>query len=309
MQKKSTHISPGQQFIVFFGMSLASVTLFSVIGFALLYPIFGINLLENPDILSDLKEPRALNAMKFLQMANAIGLFLVPSALFAFLIHKKGGSYLQINAGSNIVLFLIIPLLMLAAQPIINITAELNKNIQLPEYFKSIEIWLKRSENNAEAITNAFLQGTEISTYLFNVFLIAVLPAIGEELMFRGVIQRILKDWTKNIHLAIWISAILFSAMHMQFYGFIPRMLMGALFGYIFIWSGSLWIPILAHFINNALAVSLHYFTNKGYSLQIIEEIGTGYNALFFVLCSSIIVGLLLFQFYILRKRESDLSS
>lgn len=301
MQQKSTHISPGQQFIIFIGMALASVTLFSVIGFGLLYPLFGINLLQTPDILSELELPHVLKAMKFLQLINALGLFVVPSLLFAFLIHKKGNEYLKWNSGSNIILFLIIPLLMLASQPIINLSAEINKHLRLPDFLKSLEIWMQRSENNAEVITNAFLAGTDINTYLFNLFLIAVIPAVGEELMFRGVFQRILNDWTKNIHIAIWISAILFSAMHMQFYGFLPRMLMGALFGYIFYWSGSLWIPILAHFINNALAVSLHYLMNKGIKIDFLEEIGTGNNALFFVACSAVIIILLLLQFYFLR--------
>jgi membrane protease YdiL (CAAX protease family) len=308
MQQKSTNISPGQQFIIFIGMALASVTLFSVIGFALLYPLFGINLLQTPDILSELELPHVLKAMKFLQLINALGLFVVPSLLFAFLIHKKGNNYLKWNSGSNVILFLIIPLLMLASQPIINLTAEMNKHLKLPEFLKSVEIWMQRSENNAEVITKAFLAGSDISTYLYNLFLIAVIPAIGEELMFRGVFQRILNDWTKNIHIAIWISAILFSAMHMQFYGFLPRMLMGALFGYLFYWSGSIWIPILAHFINNALAVSLHFLMNRGYNIDYLEEVGTGNNALFFVACSAVIIILLLLQFYFLRKKDETVS-
>jgi membrane protease YdiL (CAAX protease family) len=308
MQQKSTNISPGQQFIIFIGMALASVTLFSVIGFGLLYPLFGINLLQTPDILSELELPHVLKAMKFLQLINALGLFVVPSLLFAFLIHKKGNNYLKWNVGSNLILFLIVPLLMLASQPIINLSAEINKHLQLPEFLKSLEIWMQRSENNAEVITKAFLAGSDISTYLYNLFLIAVIPAIGEELMFRGVFQRILNDWKKNIHIAIWISAILFSAMHMQFYGFLPRMLMGALFGYIFYWSGSLWIPILAHFINNALAVSLHLLMNRGYNFDYLEEIGTGNNALFFVACSAVIIILLLLQFYFLRKKDETVS-
>lgn len=308
MQQKSTHISPGQQFIIFIGMALASVTLFSVIGFGLLYPLFGINLLQTPDILSELELPHVLKAMKFLQLINALGLFVVPSLLFAFLIHKKGNDYLKWNNGSNVILFLIIPLLMLASQPIINLSAEINKHLQLPDFLKSLEIWMQRSENNAEVITKAFLAGTDINTFLFNLFLIAVIPAVGEELMFRGVFQRILNDWTKNIHIAIWISAILFSAMHMQFYGFLPRMLMGALFGYIFYWSGSLWIPILGHFINNALAVNLHFLNNKGFKIDFLEEIGTGNNALFFVACSAVIIILLLLQFYFLRKKEAPVT-
>lgn len=306
MREKSTHISPGQQFILFIGLALASVTLFSIIGFALLYPLFGINLLLTPDILSELELPHVLKATKFLQLIDALGFFIIPSFLFAFLIHKKGNSYLKLNKGSNLVLFLIIPLLMLASQPLINLSAEINKHMQLPDYLKQVEVWMQRSEKNAEIITNAFLAGSDLSTYLFNLFFIGIIPAVGEELMFRGILQRILNDWTKNIHLSIWISAVLFSAMHLQFYGFLPRMLMGALFGYIFFWSDSLWIPILAHFINNAFAVSLHFLMNKGFQIEFLEEIGTGNNAIFFVSCSTAIIFLLLLQFYFLRKKEAN---
>ena len=90
-----------------------------------------------------------------------------------------------------------------------------------------------------------------ISSLLINMVMIGVIPAIGEEFLFRGALQKIFSEWTKNKHLGIWISAILFSAMHLQFYGFIPRMLLGALFGYTLLWTGSLWIPIFGHFVNN----------------------------------------------------------
>jgi len=130
--------------------------------------------------------------------------------------------------------------------------------------------------------------------------MIALLPAIGEELLFRGVIQRIFIRWTKNSHWGIWIAAILFSALHMQFYGFIPRLLLGALFGYLLVWSGSMWLPIAAHFVNNAVAVIGMYMIDKGTINPEFEEIGSTGDSIYLSVISIAIVALLLW----LIKRE-----
>ena len=128
--------------------------------------------------------------------------------------------------------------------------------------------------------------------------MIAILPALGEELMFRGVIQRILTNWTKNYHWGIWITAFLFSAMHMQFYGFLPRMALGAMFGYLLVWTGTMWVPILAHFVNNAMGVLGYYFIGKGVISKDVEEWGTGTEQLPLAIFSIAIVGFLLFLIY-----------
>ena len=97
-----------------------------------------------------------------------------------------------------------------------------------------------------------------------NLIMIGLIPAIGEELVFRGVVQKIFSQWSKNVHIGIWSAAFLFSAMHMQFYGFLPRMMLGGLLGYLYVWSGSLWLPIIGHFVNNAGAVLMSYFFQRG---------------------------------------------
>ena len=123
---------------------------------------------------------------------------------------------------------------------------------------------MKASEEQAAALTEAFLKMSTPGELIFNLFMIALIPAIGEELLFRGIVQNIFSRWLKNNHAAVWFTAILFSAMHMQFYGFIPRLMLGAMLGYLLVWSGNLWWPIIAHFVNNAAAVIFSYlFQNK----------------------------------------------
>jgi len=133
--------------------------------------------------------------------------------------------------------------------------------------------------------------------------MIAILPAIGEELLFRGVLQRIFANWTKNIHLGVWIAAILFSAMHMQFYGFLPRMMLGVLFGYLFVWSGSLLLPILCHFINNGSAVIYAYVAGVDQFLEQEDSLGTAEGETVFTVTSALAIAGLLYFIY---KKEKE---
>ena len=134
---------------------------------------------------------------------------------------------------------------------------EWNANLDLPD--GAFENWAKDFEKRAMDLTLFLTKFDSFGQYLFGMFVIAVLPAFAEEFMFRGILQSELYRGTRNIHAAIWISAILFSAFHLQFYGFVPRILLGAMFGYIYHWSGNLWAPMLAHFLNNGLQLTLMY--------------------------------------------------
>jgi len=149
---------------------------------------------------------------------------------------------------------------MVVASPIMAWVVEVNAQMSLPSFMSSIEDWMKQSEASAEVLTKAFISFDGLASLFYILLIVAVVPAIGEELLFRGVIQKIFANWTNNHHLAIWVTAILFSALHMQFYGFLPRMLLGVFFGYLLVWSSSLWLPILGHFINNGSVVVLSYF-------------------------------------------------
>jgi membrane protease YdiL (CAAX protease family) len=161
---------------------------------------------------------------------------------------------------------------------------------------------MKNAEENAEMLTKAFLKVDSVGGLFFNLFMVALLPAVGEELLFRGVIQRILTRWTRSYHWGIWIAAILFSALHMQFYGFVPRMLLGVLFGYLLVWSGSMWLPVLAHFINNAIAVIAYYFVDKKLLNPNIEEIGSTAGSYYMAVIS---LGLIV-VFLIMIKRQNE---
>ena len=198
-------------------------------------------------------------SLKWLQFLQTTATFLLPPVLCAWIWDERHQplSWLKMDKKTDGSLFWIAAGIMVCAIPAINLLSNLNERIQLPESLDFIEQFMQEQEQKAGALTELFLNVDTIGGLIVNLGLMALLPALSEELSFRGTLQQILG----NKHLAIWVTAILFSAIHMQFYGFIPRMLMGAMFGYIFVWSGSLWVPILMHFVNNGLAVLAAYFT------------------------------------------------
>ena len=142
---------------------------------------------------------------------------------------------------------------------------EWNKSIVFPEFMSGFETWAYNKEKELEKITIFLVSFENNWQYLFGILTIAIIPGICEEYLFRGVLQRNFYLISKNIHLSILISAFLFSALHLQFYGFFPRMLLGILFGYIFFWSGSLIYPIIGHVFNNFFSLSIFYFSQNGY--------------------------------------------
>jgi len=242
--------------------------------------------------------PENINLIKLVQLITTLGIFILPSFLMAYFIAEKPLVFIGLAKKSKVTDFVLVALLMIIAIPFINLLGEINQQLVLPKAFAGIESWMKASEQTAAQLTEKLVQVHSLGGLAINIFLIAILSAFSEELFFRGAFQGILKDW-KGVVVAIWIGAIVFSAIHLQFYGFLPRMLMGALFGYLYFWSGSLWLPITAHFTNNAMAIIFYYLKYNGYKLPDIDSIGFG-NTLWIGIASG---ALTLFGIFQVRKR------
>ena len=171
---------------------------------------------------------------------------------------------------------------------------EWNANVTMPDFLKDFEAWAREKEDVATALTNYLTTFSSTSQFLFAFFVIAVLPGIGEELVFRGMLQPELKRATGNMHVAIWISAIMFSAIHLQFFGFIPRMLLGVLFGYLYFWSGNILVPMFAHFVNNGFSLIMLYLYQTGNTTLNIDSTESA-ALLMAVLFTIITFGILLY--------------
>jgi len=249
---------PLLQFLLIAVLCVASATIFSVIGVALslIFYDFDIHNLVDYSAINS----KSIDGLKFMQLFSAIGLFIVPPILYALLTAKNALKKLNLNQFSRPANYILVFLLLFVATPFLAWLVEFNAQLVLPDFLSGLENWMKSSEDKAMELTKAFLTFDGVGSLVYMLIVVAVIPSLGEELLFRGILQKIIISWTKKPHLGIWITAILFSALHLQFYGFLPRMLLGVFFGYLFYWSRSLWIPILGHFINNGSVVIVSYF-------------------------------------------------
>jgi len=220
-----------------------------------------------------------IDSIKFIQMFSAIGLFITPTLLYTYLCDFD----LKLKLNFNRQTLLLDIAIILLINPFISFIYEWNMSFNIPD-------WMLVFDDNAEKITKYFLRMNTLGDLFFNLLVIAIIPAIGEELLFRGYLQQKMCQWLGKPHVAIIITAILFSAFHMQFQGFLPRFALGLVLGYLFYWSDSLWLPIIAHLLNNAMAVTFAYPKFSDYA-YLTENTVTWQEAFF----SFMTVGLLVF--------------
>jgi membrane protease YdiL (CAAX protease family) len=276
---------------------LVCFLVFMVLSMIIAIPVFGFDSMLDITGFSDFDDPQTIRVLKYFQVVQSFGLFIVPPVILGWMFSGKTMEYLHLNQNFLAASVIIAGLLLIFAAPLINFAGEINSRMYFPEWLSGVEDWMKSSEEKATRLTEAFLKVETTGGLLFNVFMIAFLPAIGEELLFRGVIQRIFTRMTRSNHWGIWISAILFSALHLQFYGFLPRLLLGVLFGYLLVWSGSMWLPIIGHFLNNGLAVITMFLIDKNKLSPDIETIGSSSGSYYLAVLSFLLIGSLLWLF------------
>jgi len=273
-----------------------------VLSIALGWLIYGVSLTEMQNAIQDTSNPKNISLLKFFQTFQSIGLFIIPPFIIAWFLDKNPAVFLQYRKRPNFTSIILVSAIVIFSNPLINWLTEINSKLSLPEWMNSIEIWMQNSEDQANQITKAFLSTTSITTLLSNIAMMGVLPAIGEELLFRGIVQQLLKRKFGNAHAAIWISAAIFSALHMQFFGFLPRLVLGAMFGYMLEWSGTLWLPIIAHFVNNTISVIAYYLMQQGQIGTDIDKTGTSSDGSFYMVLISLVSLFLLFKALYLRS-------
>ncbi len=272
---------------------IVSMLVTMVIGLVLAIPFYGFEIIYNFEQFSDITNPESINFLKYFQIINQIGVFILPVFLFAYLDTRRINSNLMLNTKVDFKILALSIVLIFVAIPFINSLVIWNEQMSLPDYLWRIEAWMRKSEDQTQELTKVFLETSSIGGLLVNLVMIALLAAIGEELLFRGALLKMIFKASNNIHIAVWISAFIFSAFHLQFYGFVPRMILGLLFGYVFAWSGSLWIPIILHFIFNGISVVAAFLYQRGTIDVDVESLGSTQNSLIIIV--SVIVSLFLF--------------
>ena len=279
-----------QSILILLSLIIAGTLVGSILAMLLIEPILGITVMGNTEVLNIYSNnPATPMALKFFQLFQVFFSFIVPAHLFArFHSNKQSAEYLKLNSTPTIH-FVLAALLIFLISPLISFLNEINQNIHLPSSMANIENTFKALEEKSKIATELFLQVNSTADFIVNFFIVAILAAVSEELIFRGVLQRLMGTVVRNIHLNIFICASIFSAFHLQFYGFLPRLALGLLLGYSFHFSKSLWVPILIHFLNNGTAVVFDLLYKRNLtSLNPNENEYFGYVGLMISLISTI---------------------
>jgi len=250
-------------FVVFGFMILGDTIALGLISLIYNYKITGVDSLY----LLFGKGDRLQSALLAIQTLKASLAFIIFPVLYIFFFKKYLKNIFKLD--TNLIPHFILAGIMLffITMPLLGLLVEWNKNIQLPAAWKHLEIWMQESEKQNGELTNLLIYFDNKREMIAILFVVAILPAIGEELLFRGILQNELVRILRNPHLGIVLASILFSALHFQFYGFFPRMGLGILFGYLYYWSGTILVPILMHFTNNALT----FFVMNTYAKEAAE--------------------------------------
>jgi len=280
---------------IFLTAMLGFVVIGPLIGFLLSIPFIEGGLLAFQSKLADPTAYPELRVPLYIMQGSAtfFGLILIP-ALYLKGMEKKDPLLLfrdkPVYLQSLVITILVVIVFMVPN----SFFVEWNASLSMPDFLKGFETWAREKEDVAAELTTYLTQFDTLGHFVLGFFVIAVLPGIGEELVFRGMLQPGLHRATGNIHAAIWISAILFSAIHLQFFGFVPRMLLGVMFGYLYYWSGNILVPMLAHFVNNGFSLLMVYLYQLGivsFDLESGEQASPFMVALFTI----ITFGLLLY--------------
>ena len=263
---------------------------FSLVGYGLAILLFDLSLQE----LQYTESYKAVQGMKLVQVFSSIGTYLLPVFLFIYIQKQSPVAYLKLKSAVNPMLLLLVALIVLTFFPINGLIAEWNASLPLPKLMTGYE-------DQIENTIKRFLEMPTLGDLMVNLFVIALVAGLAEEVLFRGMIQQLIMQKTNNPTAAIFITAALFSAIHFQFSGFFPRFLLGALFGYLFFWGKSLWYPIIGHVIHNGTTVVLVYF----YGIEAMEGMGESAGSEWLlILGSTVIFAGFVLQFY--RRREAN---
>lgn len=187
-------------------------------------------------------------------------LFIVPAIGMAVVVTKLPARLLCVDFLGSPYYLLAAVVTLLVSIPAMNCVVAWNESWHLPESMSALEELCRQMEETSRQAVDLLMSGSSIGALIVSILIVGVLAGFSEELFFRGALQRVISMCRINHHVAIWLTAFIFSAFHFQLFGFVPRMLLGAYFGYLLYWSRSLWVPMVCHIVNNTLVVLSTYY-------------------------------------------------
>ena len=277
------------------GSKLLIFTLLLIFGIVFSSVLGVLVAMTNGGSIFDLKN------LQIIQVLNQVIGFLMPPVVYVMLVQEKPFKYLGIKKLQTWSLLGIVA--MFTVIPFLSIVTDWNDGIVFPESMRALEEQLRGIQQQSEEIIKLFIsQGSLCSSLL----IIAVLAAVSEELLFRSVIQKSLIRLFKNAHVAIIVTAVIFSAFHGDLFGFVPRIILGLMLGYMFWMSGSIFPSMLMHFVNNATIVILYYLNTRGFIDIDVEHFGSTSNVILILLSLIVTIAIFITCYRLNNKRHFD---
>lgn len=227
---------------------------------------------------------------------QAVFAFMVPSYIIARIESRYAFAQLSLNKAPTLKSLSGVIIGFMVAMPAYNVIIDWNANMHFPESMSALESAMRHAEDAAAAMSETILADSSILGLITGILVVGIITGIGEELFFRAGLQRLLGERMSK-HVAIWTAAIIFSIMHFQFFGFVPRMLLGAYFGYLYVWTGTIWVPIFAHAFNNSLVVVMSWLQARGVEVTEIEQIGINGDGWPWLAMVSVVLTILFFYY------------
>ena len=262
---QDSSISPWRALIILLVYFFIGMFVGQFIGSLLAMLLFGLGFEETMQVVANYRaNPNGKYILYCIQFGSAAGAFIAAPLLFLKHFGRKPFTALFNKRSAKLIPIALTVFITLAFMVVNSILIEWNSNITLPAGLERIERILQEQEEQLRRLTEYLTQFNSVQDFLIAFFIIAIIPAVGEELLFRGLIQTNFARALRNPHLAIWLTAFIFGAIHFQFYGLFPRLFLGAIFGYLYYWSGSLLLPMIAHFVNNGFSLIMYYLHQQG---------------------------------------------
>ena len=285
--------------------------------FALFLMLLGVNIIffsifarVTADFLFGSVDLSSAPVSRYVNILHQIVVFGFTAYGFAFFVNRESPfSYLQLNKGVGMSVGIILMVGYIVSIPTFSWIIEWNEGIKLPEALSSVESWMRENEIKNTETADRLLSGTGINILLTNLLVMGLAPAICEELLFRGALLAWLKNSLKNIHVAVFLSAFIFSAIHMQFFGFFPRLLLGLYLGYLCVWTGSIWGSIIVHFVNNIIIVITAYLYHSEIINTHYKDFGSVENNYLLIFISVVLTGGCIYFLYKKRKTGKSVFS
>ena len=291
------------QFGILIGLIGVGAILAGLIQLGILITITDLKILMsgNSDKLIEVMAlPQNTNKVMLMQVLGTLVMMAVPAFVFAKIVAKQPVQYLGFSNKINYLQILLVVAIAFIGLFLSGGLGELNKLIPLSN---SLKLRFEKLEQDYEKQVMIFANMKTFGDYFLSMIMIAILPAIFEELLFRGALQKLLIDWFKTPHIAILVTSIIFSLVHFSFYGFLPRMMLGMVLGYLYFYGKSIWLNILMHFINNGVAITAMFLAIRN-NKSATETMKAGFPIWVLIIVLPAMIGLLFIYKKVSEKKQ-----